>query len=170
MFFKIIKDFFIRKKVKQLLLSYKLSSSPLKINKIGVIIDETFFNDTEPFLALLNNISQTQLEINVLVYSDKKVDKTILNTLQYKYIGGSGKINHEYTNIFLNQNFDMLIGYYDLHKPIFKLLSLQSKANFKVGINKINKKINHLVIQNTMKDYEVFVAELTKYLKILNKI
>jgi len=45
-----------------------------------------------------------------------------------------------------------------------------SKAKFKVGFASVSKKLNHFMIGTHAEDHEVFMSELFKYLKILNKL
>ena len=45
-----------------------------------------------------------------------------------------------------------------------------SKARFKVGFSSIDKRLNHFMINSTSTNHAVFVNELFKYLKLLNKI
>jgi hypothetical protein len=49
-------------------------------------------------------------------------------------------------------------------------VSNQSKALFKVGFASIDKKLNHFIINTTAENHTVFMSELVKYLKILNKL
>ena len=71
---------------------------------------------------------------------------------------------------FINENFDLLINYYDVEKIPLVLLSNESKASFKVGFSAIDKRLNHFMINTNAENYTVFIDELFKYLKILNKI
>jgi len=71
---------------------------------------------------------------------------------------------------FTAQKFDLLINYYDTEKSALLLASNQSKAIFKVGFASIDKKLNHFMIDTNAENYKVFIDELFKYLKILNKI
>jgi L-rhamnose mutarotase len=50
------------------------------------------------------------------------------------------------------------------------LLSNESKASFKVGFSSIDKRLNHFMINTNAENYTIFIDELFKYLKILNKI
>lgn len=64
----------------------------------------------------------------------------------------------------------MLISFYDTEKmPLLQVTSL-SKAQFKVGFATIDKRLNHFMINTNAENHKVFVSELFKYLKILNKI
>jgi hypothetical protein len=50
------------------------------------------------------------------------------------------------------------------------LVSNDSKAHFKVGFSSVDNKLNHFMINTNAENYKVFVEELFKYLKILNKL
>ena len=51
-----------------------------------------------------------------------------------------------------------------------KLLTGTSKAQFKIGILQSDARLNDLIIKTNLKEFDVFKAELHKYLNILNKI
>ena len=71
---------------------------------------------------------------------------------------------------FIAEPFDLLINYYDTEKVALLLVSNLSKASFKVGFASIDKRLNHFMIDTNAENYIVFMSELFKYLKILNKI
>ena len=81
-----------------------------------------------------------------------------------------GNLENENVTNFTNQEFDMLISYYDTEKAPLMITTFKSKANFKVGFSTIDKRLNHFMISTNAENYKVFVSELFKYLKILNKI
>jgi hypothetical protein len=171
MFFKIIKAYFLRRKVKQMLLSYELTSNSDKIKTIGLFVDETFFSNTNELINEIKSLNSS-FDIKILKYSSKKIENSEERnkTLKLNKVSFFGNIKHAETTEFVNTEFDLYLGFYDLHKPLFKMISIQSKAKFKVGINKINKKINHIVIQEKSENYKIITIELFKYLNILNKI
>ena len=80
------------------------------------------------------------------------------------------KINNLEVNDFINEKFNLLISYYDVEKAILLKITHDSKSLFKVGFSSIDKKLNHLMINTNAENHTVFVHELFRYLKILNKI
>ena len=90
--------------------------------------------------------------------------------LSLKNISLSGEINKKEVNDFIETPFDLLINYYDVNKSALLLLSTKSKAKFKVGFDTVDKRVNHFIIKTLVEDFNEFVLELFKYLKILNKI
>jgi len=75
----------------------------------------------------------------------------------------------EFAN-FTNTNFDLLLSYYDVEKAPLLLITHLSKASFKVGFASVDKRLNHFMIDTNAENYKVFMEELFKYLKILNKL
>ncbi|WP_415578731.1 DUF6913 domain-containing protein, partial [Flavobacterium psychrophilum] len=81
-----------------------------------------------------------------------------------------GTLSPIFVKDFINIPFDMLISYYDTEKAPLLLITNHSKALFKVGFSTVDKRLNHLMINTNAENYKVFVHELFRYLKILNKI
>lgn len=71
---------------------------------------------------------------------------------------------------FLENPFDLLIGYFNKNNLYTELAVLNSKATFKAGISKVNQKLYDIEIKEYPKNTERFLLELKKYLTILNKI
>jgi hypothetical protein len=82
----------------------------------------------------------------------------------------NGKIRDINLNEFIQTEFDLLISYYDTEKPLLLLITNNSKSKFKVGFSSNDSILNHLIINTSVKNHDVFFYELNKYLKILNKI
>ena len=107
-----------------------------------------------------------------MIYKDKIKSKELVASpfLSLKNISFAGEIDKTEVINFLDTPFDLLINYYDVNKYALLLLSIKSKANFKVGFDTVDKRVNHFIIKTLVDEYEMFTLELFKYLKILNKI
>ncbi|MBC8882701.1 hypothetical protein H9X57_02750 [Flavobacterium piscinae] len=55
-------------------------------------------------------------------------------------------------------------------KTPLQIVTHKSKADFKVGFTSTDKRLNHFMIDTDVENYTVFVDELFKYLRILNKL
>lgn len=172
MFYKIIKDFFLKKIVTKRLLKQHSPVVQNKITTIGILVDETYFSNTSALVEQICLQGFQREQITVLVYKDriKSKDEIAAPFLAFKNISWGGEINKPEVNDFLATPFDLLINYYDVNKYPLLLLSIQSKATFKVGFESVDKRVNHFIIKAVVAQYEVFTYELIKYLKILNKI
>ena len=172
MFYNIIKNFFLKKNVTKRLATQNTFASNDKILTVGVLVDETYFNETNQLVERIVSQGIQASNIFVLVYKDKIKKKEVINEpcLSLKNISISGEVDKKEVNDFIETPFDLLINYYDVNKSGLLLLSTKSKAKFKVGFDTVDKRVNHFIIKTLVEDFNEFVLELFKYLKILNKI
>jgi hypothetical protein len=172
MFYTIIKNFFLKKNVTKRLLKQKNQLVQKKIASVGLLVDESYFSNTEALVDQIVSQGIDKEQIKLLVYKDKIKSKEIIASpfLSLKNISFTGEINKNEVIDFLETPFDLLINYYDVNKYALLLLSVQSKANFKVGFDTVDKRVNHFILKMLVDQYELFTSELFKYLKILNKI
>lgn len=169
---KIIKDFFLKRKINKKLTNYQLQVSSDKIVSVGVLIDGNYFTNQEVLIAEIMKYGITKDNIEILSFVNKN-KKTLLEKFDYffrKDISFGGLFKSERVTNFTDQYFDLLISYYDVQKPTLLLVSRSSKAKFKVGFQTIDKRVNHLSINTVAENYTEFISELFKYLKILKKI
>ena len=172
MFLNKIKDFWVKKNVKKSLSNLKHAASTNSIKTVGIIIDESSFNKKEELIQGLVENSILQQEIKILVFRDLIKNKETFNysTFSYKNLNWNATFDKNEVNDFVNSDFDLLISYYDVEKaPLLQVTHL-SKAKFKIGFESVDKKLNQFMIATKVENYKVFIEELFKYLKILNKI
>ncbi len=172
MFLNYFKNFFTQKIVKRNLLNVKHSEENGTIKRVGIIFDETYFYEREALVGEIVKFGIPENNIKVLVYKDKIKKQERFDYPVFSHRDLSWKATFEKSEVkeFIAQKFDLLINYYDTEKAGLLLVSNHSKARFKVGFASIDKKINHFMINTQAENYKVFVDELFRYLKILNKI
>ena len=167
MFLNYLKDFFIKKTLKNNLHNVKKEVFTSNIQTIGLLIDESDFRHSKALIEelVLNGINFERIKI--VVYRNKFKGKKIYSfpTFTKKHVDWKGKSNIDFLTEFIETEFDLLISYYDVQKPILKLITNQSKARFKVGFTSIDKNINRWMIDTALENYKLFVFELFKYLK-----
>ncbi|HEY0091235.1 MAG TPA: hypothetical protein VGB43_02005 [Flavobacterium sp.] len=172
MFLNYLKDFTTKKIVKNNLSNAKLVTSSNVIKTVGILFDETYFNERQALVAELVKQGIEEKNINILVFKDKikNNEPSDYPTFSHKDISWTAKIDKKEIKDFVSKNFDLLINYYDTEKAVLLLVSHLSKASFKVGFSSIDKRLNHFMITTNAENYKVFAQELIKYLKILNKL
>lgn len=167
MFLNYLKDFFIKKTLKNNLLNVKEEVFTSNIETIGLLIDESNFRHSKALRKelILNGIDSERIKI--VVYRNKFKDKKTYSfpTFSKKHIGWLGNSKVDFLTEFIETEFDLLISYYDVQKPILKLITNKSKVKFKVGFASIDKNINRWMINTSLENYKLFVFELFKYLK-----
>lgn len=172
MFLIYIKDFFLKRILKNNLYNVKSISSSVPMQTIGLLIDESYFFEKETLVKEIISNGVLESNIKILVYRDKlKRDEVYSQpTFGAKHLNWNVKINNIEVKDFINENFDLLISYYDVEKAGLLKVTHDAKAQFKVGFSSIDKRLNHLMINTNAENHTVFVHELFRYLKILNKI
>ncbi len=172
MFLNYLKNFFTQKIVKKNLTDVNHIPLNKTIKTIGIIFDESYFYEKDALVQELLEKGIEESDIKVLVFKDKiKKNETFdYPTFCHKDLSWTATFDKSEVKDFIAQKFDLLINYYDTEKSALLLVSDQSKASFKVGFSSIDKKLNHLMIDTNAENYKVFIDELFKYLKILNKI
>ena len=172
MFLNYIIDFLVKKTLKNSLQDLKTDHSNAVVQTVGLLLDVTNFASTKLLIAELLTHGILEKNIKTIVYCDtlnKKVGlkNPIFNGAQLKW---NGEITSPEINDFTNEKFDLLISFYDIEKAILMQITHNAKAQFKVGFASIDERLNHLIIKTEINNYVVFVNELFKYLKLLNKI
>ncbi|HMI07321.1 MAG TPA: hypothetical protein VK528_07240 [Flavobacterium sp.] len=172
MFLNYIKNFFTQKIVKKSLSNVKPEAANETIKTVGILFDESYFNDREKLIQELikNGIEETQIKVLVFRNNIKKNEQFDYPVFSHKDLSWAATFDKSEVKDFIARKFDLLVNYYDTEKPPLLLVSNLSKAKFKVGFSAIDKKLNHFMIETNAENYKVFVAELFRYLKILNKI
>lgn len=172
MFFNRIKDFSTKKIVKKRLLNVNHIASGSCIKTVGIVFDETYFHEKEALIKELVSNGIDENNISILVFKNRIKKNEVLDYpyFSFKDLNWNATFDKEDVNSFVNQHFDLLINYYDTEKSALLLLTHLSKANFKVGFASVDKRLNHFMIDTNAEKYKIFIEELFKYLKILNKI
>ncbi len=172
MFLNNIKNLLIKKIVSKSLSNVKSVASDGLIKTVGIIYDESNLSEREDLILNLIKYGIEESAIKVLVFRDNVKKKEVFNysVFSYKEVSWSANFDKPVIQSFVATEFDLLINYYDIEKAPLLLVSHQSKAKFKVGFAAIDKRVNHFMIDANAQNCQVFVNELFKYLKILNKI
>jgi hypothetical protein len=170
MFSNIIKNFFLKRIVSKKLSNYYLEISTDKIKSVGVLIEDAYFKDRKGLIAEIERFGIAKDNIEILTYKNNKKEVTQEPFFTLNDISFSGNVKKKEVEDFISTPFDLLINYYEVNDSVLLLLSKKSKAKFKVGFASVDNRINSFMIDLHIHQYKEFVAELFKYIKILNKL
>lgn len=142
-----------------------------KIKSLGVIMHINEIDDFEVFRKLAESLNIQPFNLKIIAYSSENKEKpnswdTCFNE---KDFGWNGTIHNVELQSFLDTDFDVLISYYEEDILELKLITAKSKAQFKIGIFQPDSRLNDLIIQTQLNEFDAFKNELFKYLTILNK-
>lgn len=172
MFLNFIKDYFLKRLLKNNLHNTKSNSLSTKINTVGLLIDESYFFEKEALIKELVAGGILENNIKIIVHKDKLRKNEVFSqpTFSLKHLNWKAEITNPVITDFINEKFDLLISYYDIEKAILLKITNNSKAQFKIGFSTVDKRLNHLIINTNTENYQVFIHELFRYLRILNKL
>ena len=172
MFLNYLKNYFLKYTLKNKWQEVSSLATTKTIETVGVLIDETTFFEKEGFIKELISNGFLENNITVIVYREAINKKEIYSkyTFDTAALSWNGVITDTVVSQFIETEFDLLVSYYEIEKAILLLITNNSKAKFKVGFSSIDKRLHHLTITTRIENYMIFVHELCKYLKILNKI
>lgn len=165
------KETVLVEKLTKLLLenSIDVRSKNTKVKTIAILTTED---------QIINNglqkLVEKSLQVkNVKIYSFRKFNKeneTSLSHFSEKDIAKNGKALNENFSNFLNQSFDLLIGFFDTNNLYLEYASAKSKATYKTGFASVNSDLFDLEIHSKCNNTSEFLSELKKYLQILGKL
>jgi len=172
MFLNYIKVFLLNRLLNNRIQNVKPSVLIFPIKTVGLLIDESYFFEKEALIKELIANGISEINIKTIVYTDKFKKKETYSkpTFGIEHINWRAEFTEAAVLDFIKEDFDLLISYYDIEKSILLNITHNSKAKFKVGFSSIDKRLNHFMITTNAENYTVFVKELFRYLKILNKI
>ncbi|MCL7763122.1 hypothetical protein MPF19_06800 [Polaribacter sp. Z014] len=169
--FSKLKEARLRKKfdknIKQV--SESRTVSQKEIQSVGILTTESVASKID-VQAKIESILGVR---NTKIYSFKKYSKLDEGSFKYfseKDINWKGDYTQPSFNSFLEEPFDLLIGYFNETNLYLENAVLTSNATFKAGFSGVNSKLYELEILGETEHLEAFLLELKKYLQILKKL
>ncbi|MBE8724131.1 DUF6913 domain-containing protein [Flavobacterium hungaricum] len=167
MFLNYIKEFFVKKSLKNNWSNQKNEVFSKDVQTIGLLVDESEFLESKALIQELTLHGIAPENIKIVAYRDKIEKKKTYSrpTFGKKHIDWKGEITADFLNDFIQTEFDILISYYDIEKAVLMLVTKKSKAKFKIGFSSVDAGLNRWMINTGRENYKLFVSELFKYLK-----
>ena len=172
MILKVFKEKSNLRHLDKILSSRDVNVTDSKIKSLGVIMHINEIDDFELFRKLAENLNIQPFNLKIIAYSSESKEKPNSWDICFneKDFGWKGTIHNVELQSFLETDFDVLISYYEEDILELKLITAKSKAQFKIGIFQPDSRLNDLIIQTKLNEFDAFKNELFKYLTILNKI
>lgn len=166
-----MKKTFVNKRFQKLLLEKEAGReiSHDSIKTIGIISTDEISKwiDVKKDVEAVFEIEAIQ-QFSFRPYSKKNKESSA--HFSEKSFGWKAQVKDAKLKSFLDEPFDLLIGYFNKNHLYTELAVLQSNAKFKAGISKVNQQLYDIEISEYPKNTIRFLEELKRYLKILNKL
>ena len=142
------------------------------ITSVGCIVDMDEFDNTDVFFQLQEEYSLRPNAVKIIGYKNYYDKNSPYSTPVFsdKDLGWNGNIENSYALEFLSREYDLLINYYKKDNLLMKLMSVKTKARFRVGFTEVDSYFNDLILDVPLNEFKVFKQELKKYLGVLNEI
>ncbi|MEM1137126.1 MAG: hypothetical protein AAGI07_14910 [Bacteroidota bacterium] len=143
-----------------------------KVKTIAILLNKEEFDDAEAFTDYFKELELTSPKSTVIYFSEleKEADTQWQNFFTKKDFGWSGKIMNQTLMQFINEPFDVLVGYYNKNVLEMNQITAMSKANLKVGVHSHDERLFDIILNLSVIRFDVFKKEFKKYLNILNKL
>jgi hypothetical protein len=125
-------------------------------------------------LALVDEVKSNFKSVrNVHIYCFRKFKSS--DSVTYKHFterdfDWKGKVKDPSFENFLENPFDLLIGYFNEENLYLEFATLKSHASFKIGFANVNDKLFDVVVNEDPNKIDSFIEVIKKYLKLLHKI
>jgi acetolactate synthase small subunit len=163
------KKYFLKKQFQKKLVENEIHRivCQKEIKTVGIITTD----EISKWIEIKEEVEKILNVENVKIYSFKShKNKNPLKDFSEKEFNWKGNIFEENFKSFIDEPFDLLIGYFNKNNLYLESAVLQSKALFKVGISDVNQQLYDMEIAETPSKQESFFLELKKYLTILRKL
>jgi len=138
-----------------------------QIDKLGVILDEEVLNKIA-YDQLKKAFSSLGKKVEIILFSDKAEEGVL--SFKRSDLGWKGVFKPETAAAkFQQEQFDVLVNYFETPQPELILLGVSTSAKIKVGFSQQDKKLNDLQINVSATEVDLFIKELKKYLAIINQ-
>ena len=172
---KVLQDFFLsiqyRKHLK--LLSQRKIKHATIIRSVGILlgpdmeIDTNFIHNVASELGVpLRNVYVMSQSNSVQEYQKEKMKRYFYNQ---KLLTWTGYFSDQEIQ-FCETALDVLINYFENTNKLLGLISVKSKAKFRIGFAQADHRLNDLVFDFDPSKKNLFVLEMKKYLKTMFKI
>ena len=172
MILKGFKENSIKKHLQAILKNPKGTSKAQMVESVGVIVNADEETNLETFKSLTKSLQILPSKLKIVAFSET-MNQDLMSwqtCFSADDIGWKGVIKNTELLTFLNTEFDLLISYYKTDILGLKLMTAKSKAHFKTSIFQEDNRLNDLIIQTPLNDFDAFETELLKYLQVFKTL
>lgn len=168
MIFDILKQRWLRKEI--LLLENNLKDRvPCWPQSIVVLFDVNYSSEINIFKKWCGRLKVPVENLTLIAYS-KDVKKDAIDGVTLydsKVIKWNGGVKDKTLLNLLDAQYDLQINYFEKAGLITSYFSMKLDAKFKVGHVAHDERTFDLALDVSLKDHELFITEIVKYLKII---
>lgn len=168
-----LKNYFLKNQIQKNLKTLESYSSRLcsGITKVACLVDMNEVKDIDPLLDLVKFYNIRPENYIFLGYKHQS-EETHTNGVPFlidKEINWQGKVRNYHADRLSEQEYDILINYFNQPKLPLLLLSSSVKAKLRIGFEGIENQFNDVIINCKLDEKSVFTTEVKKVLATIVK-
>lgn len=140
------------------------------IKSVGVLFDLKYINQLEVLESIRKDLGLKINEWHILGFGKNEATKYSIPCCDGRNIGWNGTIDCGNFKEFEGRNFDLLLNLFETIPLGLELMSARVNARRRIGIGDAKKELNHIIIDTSATNLDVFKRELIKYLKVLGEL
>lgn len=159
----------IRKTIAKRVAAKQVQPSFAPIKSVLLVLNNENVGAKNAFSSLHDNLGVAKQEVHVLEYIGKlaKGEEPATNQILKKDFGMHGNIKRNPKPEALAANYDLVIGYYHATNVYLDRVLAEFNSAFIVGAQGVDSQLADLLISSKPEDHHIFIAELCKYLQVL---
>ncbi len=159
----------IRKTIAKRVAAKQEQSAFATIQNVLIVVDQENIAAQEAFSGIHDKLGIAKQAVHVLEFVGKfaKNQEPAANQILKKDFGMHGNIKRTPKPEVLALNYDLVIGYYHTSNVYLDRVLAEFNTAFIVGAQGVDSQLADLLIASTPEDHHVFIAELCKYLQVL---
>lgn len=148
------------------------SNTEQSLKTVGCIVNLDEFPEVERLKELQSLLDLRPGGLKIIGFSAQEDAHNLYGQAFFtrENLAWKGVIDNGDVREFLAMKYDLLVNFYSADELLLKLLTVQVTSNFNVGFSELDVRLNDLIFQLKLGNFESFKKELVKYLKVLNKI
>lgn len=168
-----LKNYFLKNQIQKNLQALEKYATRIggSISKVGCIIDMDIIKDVDPLMELVKYYNIRPENYIFLGYKQKS-EETHTNGVPFlidKEISWQGKVRNYHADRLSEQEYDLLINYFNQPKLPLLLLSSSIRAKLRIGFDGIENKFNDVIINCRLEEESIFASEVKKVLATIMK-
>ncbi len=170
---RVIKRFWHRRAAKKSLitsLEERRLNQNFKIKKMRVLLDTSLGVDRQFFIALAKELRIADENLSIFAFKrPKELVSLYFDFFDPADINFFGRFQGDLA-LMCEKEVDLQINYFNTKDLYMEWISTRAKNKLGVGFFGVDQRLNDIVFDMDPTDYNLFKAELVKYLTVLKKL
>ncbi|MEP2935068.1 MAG: hypothetical protein ABJM06_05085 [Gilvibacter sp.] len=143
-----------------------------KIKKVLILVQDDEVNYNNLFKDLHIGLATESKDVHLLRFKDKTEKKEVrpFDIITPEQFDKKGLIVGDFAPFNPDTQYDLVLAYYEQPQLFLNTIVMDQQKAFKVGLQGNHEALFHFIITTKTSQFDLFIAELLRYLRILSFI